>query len=118
MISGARYHRVATYSVMNPWFPALLLVPPPGVKLNTTLIWSPECKYIIETCAPPSQAKVAYFELAVCVDEKIAGLEIAVEHVGTVNVFKPAEGLVEEGLEVCVGERLSRPDLCANAVGF
>jgi hypothetical protein len=74
--------------------------------------------YNRETCAPSSKSKVANFELAVCVDEKIAGLEIAVEHIGAVNIFKSAEGLVKEGLEVCVGERLSRPDLCANAVGF
>lgn len=29
MISGARYHRVATYSVIKPWFAAFLAVPWP-----------------------------------------------------------------------------------------
>lgn len=52
------------------------------------------------------EAEVADFELAVGVDEEVAGLEVAVEDVGGVDVFEAAEGLVDEGLEVGVRERL------------
>jgi hypothetical protein len=34
-----------------------------------------------------------------------------VQHVGRVDVFQTAEGLVDEGLEVCVRERLAGADL-------
>ena len=58
----------------------------------------------------PGQAKVADLELAVGVDEQVAGLEIAVEDVGRVDVLQTAQDLVDEGLEVCVGERLAGAD--------
>jgi hypothetical protein len=108
MISGARYHRVATYSVIKPWFPALLLVPPPGVKLN---VMKQSVTYFMEMYAPSCQAKVTYFEFTVRVNKKVARLEIAMEHISTMDVLKSTEGLVKERLEVGVGERLARPDL-------
>lgn len=57
------------------------------------------------------KAKVADLELAVGVDEQISGLEVAVENVGGVNVLEAAEGLVDEGLEVGVGQWLLGADL-------
>ncbi|KAG2047871.1 hypothetical protein BDR06DRAFT_976396 [Suillus hirtellus] len=49
-----------------------------------------------------SKSKVTNFELAVCIDKKMARLGIVVEHIGAVNIFKSTEGLVKEGLEVCM----------------
>jgi len=33
-----------------------------------------------------------------------------VQHVGAVDVLEPAEDLVDEGLEMCVGQGLAGPD--------
>lgn len=54
-----------------------------------------------------SQAEIADFKLAVGVHEEIAWFEIAVEDIGAVDVFEATEDLVDEGLEVGVGQRLA-----------
>jgi hypothetical protein len=56
------------------------------------------------------EAKVADLELAVGVDQEVSRLQVAVEDVGGVDVLESAEDLVDEGLEVGVGERLAGPD--------
>lgn len=53
------------------------------------------------------EAKVANLELAVGVDEQVAGFQVSVQNIGRVNVLEAAEDLVDEGLEVGVGEGLS-----------
>ena len=58
-----------------------------------------------------SETKVADLELTVGVDEEVARLEVTVQDVGGVDVLEAAEDLVDEGLEVRVGERLLRADL-------
>lgn len=57
-----------------------------------------------------SQSKIADLELAVGVDEQVARLEVAVQHVGRVDVLQTAQDLVDEGLEVGVGEGLAGAD--------
>lgn len=54
------------------------------------------------------QTKVANLELAVGVDEEIARLQIAMEDIGGVDVLETAQDLVDEGLEVGVGQWLAR----------
>ena len=39
------------------------------------------------------EAKIADLEVAVCVDEQVAGLEVAVQDVGRVDVLEPAQHL-------------------------
>ena len=56
----------------------------------------------------PRQAKVAYFQVAVRVQEQVAGLQIAVQHLRGVNVLEPAQDLVQEILAVLVAEALRR----------
>lgn len=56
------------------------------------------------------ETKVADLELAVGVDEQVAGLQVTMQHVGAVDVFQAAENLVDEGLEVGVGEGLAGTD--------
>jgi len=56
------------------------------------------------------ETEVADLELTVGVDEKIAGLEVTVQHVRTVDVLQTAQDLVDERLEVGVGEGLARAD--------
>jgi hypothetical protein len=56
------------------------------------------------------EAEIANLQLAVGVDEQVARLEIAVQHVGRVDVLEAAQNLVDEGLEVGVGERLAGAD--------
>ena len=56
------------------------------------------------------QSKIADLELAVGVDQQIAGLQVAVQHIGRVDVLQAAQNLVDEGLEVGVGEGLARAD--------
>ena len=59
---------------------------------------------------PSRQAEIGNLQLAVRVDEQVAGLQVTVQHVGAVDVFQPAQDLVDEGLEVGVGERLAGAD--------
>ena len=56
------------------------------------------------------QSKIADLELAVGVDQQVAGLEVAVQHIGRVDVLQAAQDLVDEGLEVGVGEGLAGAD--------
>ena len=56
------------------------------------------------------EAKVADLELAIRIDQQVARLEIAVQHVGRVDVLESAQDLVDEGLEVGVGEGLPGSD--------
>lgn len=57
-----------------------------------------------------SQTKVANLELAVCIDQQVSGLEITVQHVGRVDVLETAEDLVDEGLEMGIGQGLAGTD--------
>lgn len=57
-----------------------------------------------------SQAEVTNLELAVGIDQQVTGFEIAVQDVGRVDVLKTAEDLVDEGLEVGIGQRLAGAD--------
>jgi hypothetical protein len=66
---------------------------------------------LLRLIKPTGKSKIANLELAVRVDEQVARLEIAVQHVGRVDVFQTAERLVDEGLEVRVRERLAGADL-------
>ena len=63
---------------------------------------------LVESTGEP---EIANLELAVCVHEQVARLEIAVQDVGRVNVFQAAERLVYEGLEMRVREGLTRTNL-------
>ena len=60
---------------------------------------------------PTRETKVADLQLAVGVHEQVARLEITVQHIRGVDVLEAAEGLVDEGLEVCVRKGLLRADL-------
>lgn len=53
------------------------------------------------------QTEIANLQLAIRVDEKVSGLQITVQNVGRMDVFETAEDLVNEGLEMGVGEGLS-----------
>ena len=57
-----------------------------------------------------SQSEIADLELAVGVDEQVAGLQVTMQHVRRVDVLEAAQDLVDEGLEVGVGEGLARPN--------
>lgn len=54
-----------------------------------------------------SQAKIADLELAIGVNEKVTGLQVTVQHVGRMDVLETAQDLVDEGLEVGVGQGLA-----------
>lgn len=53
------------------------------------------------------ESKVTNLQLAVTVDEQVARLEVAMDHVSRVDVLDAAEELVEEELDVQVAERLA-----------
>lgn len=57
------------------------------------------------------EAEIADLELAVCVDEQVSRLEVAVQNVRGMDVLEPAERLVDERLEVRIGQRLPGADL-------
>lgn len=52
------------------------------------------------------QSKVANFEVAVAVDEQVAGLQVAMEDTARVDVLKASQNLVQEELNVLVAEHL------------
>lgn len=52
------------------------------------------------------QAKVANLQFAVRVDEQVTRFEIAMKHIGRVNVFQTTEDLVDERLEMRIGQGL------------
>jgi hypothetical protein len=56
------------------------------------------------------QAKIANLELAIGIDEQVARLQVAVQHVGRVDILEAAQDLVDEGLEVGIGKRLAGAD--------
>jgi len=66
---------------------------------------------LLRLVEPAREPEIANLEFAVRVHEQVAGLEIAVQHVGRVDVFQAAERLVDEGLEVRVRQGLTRTDL-------
>ena len=66
---------------------------------------------LLRLVKPAREPKVANLQLAVRVHEQVARLEVAVQHVGRVDVLQAAERLVDEGLEVRVRERLAGTDL-------
>ena len=66
---------------------------------------------LLRLVEPAREPEIANLELAVRVHEQVARLEIAVQHVGRVDVFEAAERLVNEGLEMRVREGLARTDL-------
>ena len=57
----------------------------------------------------PRQPKVADFEVAVRVEQQVAGLQVPVEDAGGVDVFEAAQDLVHEVLAVLLRQRLGRP---------
>lgn len=57
-----------------------------------------------------SQAKVTNLELAVGIDQQVTGFEITVQDIGRVDVLETTEDLVDEGLEVGIGQRLAGAD--------
>ena len=66
---------------------------------------------LLRLVEPAGEPEIANLELAIGVHEQVARLEITVQHVGRVDVFKAAERLVNEGLKMRVREGLARTDL-------
>jgi len=60
---------------------------------------------------PACQSEIANLKLAVRVHEQVARLEVAMHHIGRVDVFQTTENLVDERLEVRVREGLAGTDL-------
>lgn len=107
MISGARYHLVATsasvsLTARNWLVPRLTL----GHEPRLTLLGLDRSRL-----EPSGQTKVADLQLAVGIDQQVSGLEVPVQHVGRVDVLQTAQRLVDERLKVCVRQRLTGPDL-------
>lgn len=54
------------------------------------------------------QAKVTDFQLAIGIDQQVTGLQISVQNIGRMDILQSAKNLVDEGLEMGIGQRLSR----------
>ena len=59
----------------------------------------------------PRQPEVANFEIACCVHQQVAGLQVPMEDVGRVDVFEAPENLIEEVANVVITESLSLEQL-------
>lgn len=75
---------------------------PPG-----SYVLGHEAEIVLGQSHRAGEAKVTDLEVAVGVQEKITGLEVAMEHIGRMHGFQSPEGLVDEVLHVVVGEFLS-----------
>lgn len=109
MTSGARYHRVATYSVMYA-FPA----PPAsggGCADDRARPKSQICLGRVSfTFGKRSET---YLEITVRVQEQVGRFQISMEDVGCVEGFEAAHRLVDEVLAVIVAEFLRPYDTVA-----
>lgn len=56
------------------------------------------------------KSEIADLELAVGVDEEIAGFQIPMQYVRRVDVLQAAKYLIDERLKVSIRERLPRPN--------
>lgn len=56
------------------------------------------------------QAEVTDLQLTVGIDKQVTGLQVTVQNVGRVDVLETAEDLVDKGLEVGIGQRLTGAD--------
>jgi hypothetical protein len=56
------------------------------------------------------QPEITDLQLAIRVNQQVSGLQIAMKHIGRVDVLQSAQDLVDEGLEVGIGEGLSGSD--------
>lgn len=57
-----------------------------------------------------SQTKVTNLQLAIRVDQQVTGLQITVQDIRGVNILQTAQDLINEGLEVRIGQGLARTD--------
>ena len=55
----------------------------------------------------PREAEVANLEIACCVQQQVAGLQVTVENIGRVDVLEAPENLIEEVADVVITESLS-----------
>ena len=62
--------------------------------------------WICARLIPASKTKVAYLQLAIGIDEQISRFQVPVQDVCAVDIFEATEGLIDERLEVGIGERL------------
>ena len=53
---------------------------------------------------------VTNLELAVGVDKEVPGLQVSVQNIRRVHVLETSQNLVDKVLEMCVTQRLARPD--------
>ena len=101
MISGALYHRVATYSVKNPvwsWSGSATLANPKSQIYSTTKQ--------IDNQLSQFNRKPIHFEIAGGVEEQIGRLQVPVQHIGRMDVLQSSEYLVEEVANVVVAQPL------------
>ena len=54
-----------------------------------------------------SQSKIANLQFAVGIDQEISGLQVAMKDIRRVDIFQSAQDLVDERLEMCIGEGLA-----------
>lgn len=55
-----------------------------------------------------SQTEIANLEFTVGVDQQVTGFQITVQNIGGVDVLQTTKDLVDERLEMRIGQRLSR----------
>ena len=77
MISGSRYNRVATCSVMKPWLKPPSALPPPR-RIS------------------PCETEVADLQSTVAVNQKVTRLGVMVDGVDGVNVLETARDLINK----------------------
>jgi hypothetical protein len=56
------------------------------------------------------QPEIGNLQLTIGIHQQVAGLEVAMQDVGAVDVLQAAQDLIDEGLEVGIGERLAGAD--------
>ena len=101
MISGARYHRVATYSNTDSQWR----------RERGERVTCEEAGVIVFRVRHTGQSEVTDLEVAGSVEQEVAGLEVPVQDVGRVDVLETPQYLVEEVTDVIIAQSLGLQQL-------
>jgi len=59
----------------------------------------------------PSKTEIANLEFAISINKQVPRLQVAMQHIGRVDIFQTTKSLIDERLKVGISQRLAGTDL-------